>query len=438
MLTKRLAGDAVWVLLARLIIGGSSMIIIVMLSRLISSEDLGHYMLLLSLVLGMSIFAMFGMDQLSVRELAKSKAKNGRIFSAKTVKSFFLVACVALFFSCFILFLGKSLLDEYFFKSPMLSSLFVPICLWISFFVFAKLSAECFRGMHKVLVASFVGETLAVIILILLITLALAFDVFLELSVLVWLMVVVYGVSAFVGGALLTRYCSHQQDKQDDFSLSDAFSVGRPLTVIAVISFFISQADLWVLALFFEAKEVAIYGVVLRVIALVSIPLMIVNLVIKPYIPSLYAQGEKKKLEKMLRTVCTLVLIPSTMALFGLLVYSEELLGWLFGESYVAGAAALSILVLAKFIQTGVGSCGTLLIMTGHQKDLLYISFVNGLVLIILLVLLVEPFGIVGCASVSTFSVICQNLAMLLVAKYRTGIWTHVSFKINIGSTSII
>lgn len=429
---KRLAGDAVWVLLARLVVSGSSIIIVAMLARLMSPEELGYYMLLVSMVLGFTMFSLFGMEQVSVRELAKYKAKYDGNFPAQLIKNFYIVSVTALLLSSLVIFQGKSFLDSYFFKGPLLDEFFIPVCLWAALLTFSKLSTECFRGMHKIAIASMVGETLGVTILISLIGLMLIYDFTLELSVLVWLMVAAYGVSTVIGMILLSRNCSYEQDDKNDFNLLNAFSVGRPLTMIAVISFFISQADLWVLALFFEAKDVAVYGVVLRVISLISIPLMIINLVIKPYIPGFYERGKKKKLESLLRTISTLVLIPSSIFLLSLFIYGAEVLNWLFGQAYTIGSSALSVLIFAKLVQIGVGSCGTLLIMTGHQKDLLYISLVNGCLLFVCLYLFVEPFAIIGCAAATAFAVISQNIIMLIVAKKRTDIWTCATFDIKV------
>lgn len=431
-LTKRLAGDAILVLISRLVIGGSSLVIVAMLSRFMPPEDLGHYMLLVSLVLGFSVFSLFGMDQVSVREMAKYKAKNPDGFPAELVKNFFLVSSGALLISSLLIALGGSLFDKYFFKAPVLDEYLVPVCLWVAVLVFAKLSAECFRGMHKVAMASVIGETLSVVLLISLVALVIFYGISIDLSILVWLIVVSYGISTAAGVILLSHFCSSNLPNKADFTLLDTFSVGRPITLVAIISFFISQADLWVLALYFDAKEVATYGLVLRVIALVSIPLLIVTVVIKPYIPTLYEKGEKQRLENILRTVCTVILVPSAILLVGLYFYGGQLLAWIFGQNYAYGSAALSILVFAQFIQIGTGSSGQVLIMTGHQKDLLYISIANGALLIICLLATVETFGMIGCAGSTAIASISQNLLMLVVAKNRTGIWTHAKFDINL------
>jgi O-antigen/teichoic acid export membrane protein len=431
-LTKRLAGDAIWVLISRLVIGGSSLVIVAMLSKLMAPEDLGHYMLLVSLVLGISTLSLFGMDQVSVREIAKYQTKNAGKLPVQLVKNFFLVSSVALLISSLLIALGGSLFDKYFFKAPVLDEYLVPVCLWVAVLVFAKLSAECFRGMHKAAMASVVGETLSVVILISLVALVMFYGISIDLSILVWLIVVSYGISTAAGVILLSHFCSSNLPNQAVLTLLDTFSVGRPITLVAIISFFISQADLWVLALYFDANEVATYGLVLRVIALVSIPLMIVTVAIKPYIPTLYEKGEKQRLENILRTVCTVILMPSAILLLGLYFYGGPLLAWTFGQNYAYGSAALSILVFAKLIQIGTGSCGQVLIMTGHQKDLLYISITSSILLMICLLATVENFGMIGCAGSTAIAVISQNILMLVVAKKRTGIWTHATFNINL------
>lgn len=423
-LARRISGDAAWVLLSRLVISGSSVVIITMLSRLMPIEEIGQYLLLVSLITGLGVFSIFGMDNTSVREIAKHRAMFGSAPSASWINVFFVFTGVALSVACVAVYVLESALDRHFFKSEIVRGVFVPFCLWLVFLVFTRLTAECFRGMRLLARASLLGEALGAACLIVTVGVSLWMDVKLNLSMFVWMVVVAYGVSAVVGFVVLQNSCSRESLKEKGKRVLELLSSGGQIMFVAVVSFFISQLDLWFLASFFTSSEVAVYGVVLRVIALVSIPLLIVNLSLQPYIPEMIEAGEKEKLERLLRRVSALLLVPSAVVLSILAMYGGAILGRVFGSEYSIGAGALTVLTVAKLAQIASGSCGTLLIMAGHQKDLFKISIANAFLLIVLLFILVKPYGMLGCALATAIIAVTQNLAMLFVAKARTNIWT--------------
>ena len=198
-----------------------------------------------------------------------------------------------------------------------------------------------------------------------------------------------------------------------------------PLLVSSLTAFVLVQSDLWIIAAFGSQSEVALYGAASRLMTLVTMPLMVVNAVLPPVIAELYARGEKERLERDGRPVTTLVSIPAVLTLALFTVAGGPILGLLYGNFYAAGGGLLALLSLGKLAAVVAGSCGLTLQMTGHQRPLMWISILCGLVFVGGAIWAVQVFGVLGVAGMAAFSIALQNLIVVLVVRARLGIWTH-------------
>jgi Na+-driven multidrug efflux pump len=61
-------------------------------------------------------------------------------------------------------------------------------------------------------------------------------------------------------------------------------------------------------------------------------PLLIVNLVLPPIVAEMYAQGQRGRLERTLRTFSTLAGIPSLLVLLVFMLLGGSILGLVYGE----------------------------------------------------------------------------------------------------------
>jgi O-antigen/teichoic acid export membrane protein len=77
------------------------------------------------------------------------------------------------------------------------------------------------------------------------------------------------------------------------------------------------------------------------------------------------------------------------------------------------------------------GSCGAVLQFTGHQKSMLWINLLTSPLFLVGALLLVREYGPIGVASMTAAITALQNVALVLVAKRKTGMWTHVSLSIS-------
>jgi O-antigen/teichoic acid export membrane protein len=96
-----------------------------------------------------------------------------------------------------------------------------------------------------------------------------------------------------------------------------------------------------------------------------------------------------------------------------------------FGSSYATGAALLVILTLGQLANALAGSCGVVLLMSGHVRPLVAISVTTSIISVIAGVYCGEAFGAVGVATAFSAGLIVQNVAMGAVTRYLTGLKTY-------------
>ena len=183
--------------------------------------------------------------------------------------------------------------------------------------------------------------------------------------------------------------------------------------------------DLLVLGAFRPLGEVAVYGAASRLMMLAVTPYRILQGVTPPIIAELYAQGRKRDLEQALRAAATLAGIPAALVLVLFLVAGSSVLGHVFGPFFRQGATILAILTVGRLVAVWTGSCGLALMMTGHQKAMMYITVFSGVVSITAGILVAPRFGGVGVAVATATTASMQNLLQLYLAKRLVGVSTQ-------------
>ncbi|MBI5056302.1 MAG: flippase [Nitrospirae bacterium] len=190
-----------------------------------------------------------------------------------------------------------------------------------------------------------------------------------------------------------------------------AFSLPMSLTqLMGVVTFYI---DSLMLGYFKTPVEVGVYSAVVRVAILVLLPMTSFNSIFAPMISESYSKGETTKLENLFKTTTKWTFILS-FPLFLLFVLFAESIMKIFGEGFAVGAAALIILGTGELINSGVGSVGYMLMMTGKAKIVLFNSLVFLSMNVILNYLLIPRYGVVGAAAATGSSIAFVNILRLI------------------------
>ncbi len=185
------------------------------------------------------------------------------------------------------------------------------------------------------------------------------------------------------------------------------------------------------MGIFRSQAEVAVYGAASRLVTLIAMPLLITNLVLPPIIAEMYAQGRTVELERTLRSFSTVSGVPSMLFLIVFMLLGGPILGLVYGPYYQSAALVLVLLSAGKLAAVWAGSCGAVLQFTGHQGSMLRINLLTSPLFIIGALLVVRDYGPIGVASMTAAITVLQNAALVIVAKRKTGMWTHVSFSLS-------
>ena len=191
----------------------------------------------------------------------------------------------------------------------------------------------------------------------------------------------------------------------------------RPLYWENLLNHSLNFLPVLVLGYFWSSAEVGVFGVVMRLALLVSLPLTAMNLVFAPTISFLYGRGEKEALARLFKTVTKWIFTVSLVTALVLTLFAEPILA-VFGTEFVSGAAALYLVAGGELVNAGVGSAGYMLMMTGRPK----INLLNAVILsalnLLLAWLLVPRYGVLGAAWANAVSVACINLLRLAQVYY--------------------
>jgi len=337
-------------------------------------------------------------------------------------------------------------------NSPVLVALTGLMAGWIAIAVVQEITAEAFRGFHDIRLATLLGglatggKSGGLIMRVLLLgLLALLWLRSGETSLATVILVCIGSGSVSVVLSLWLLYgkvsslspSAGTQDEEEPVSAKEVLDDAIPFLAIALTSFVLLSADVWILGFFNE--EVAVYDMAARLVTFVAMPLLVVNLVLPPIVAEMYAQGQRGRLERTLRTFSTLAGFPSLLILIVFMLLGGPILGLIYGEQLFPsgslaihqGAIVLVLLSAAKLTAVWSGSCGLVLQFTGHQTSMLRVSLFTSPLFFVIAIFATQRYGPVGVACAAALTTALQNVIMVLLAKKKTGMWTQVMFSLS-------
>lgn len=411
----------------------------VLLARLLSPQDFGTYLLIVSMVSVGAVTGCLGLNNAAVRFVAESMGLGETGRARRVVGTVMVLGTLGALGVGLAYYLVAGELVGRYFGAPALATVAGLIAGWIAVSVLQDLMAETFRGFHDIRLTALFGSLavgnssgLLMRALFMASLLALWFGRgHADLTTVVLIVLGAGSVSALLSGLVLyaktAALAAPPGEKRPIVRTGQVLRVSTPLMVSSLTAFVLVQSDLWIIAAFRSPEEVALYGAASRFMVLVTMPLMIVNAVLPPVIAELHARGERARLEATVRPIATLTSVPALLTLAVFAVAGGPILGLLYGGFYAGGGLVLAVLSLGKLAAVLAGSCGLTLQMTGHQTHMMWISILSGAFFVAGAVWAVQAFGTLGVAGMAAVSIALQNLVVVLVVRAKLGIWTHAS-----------
>ena len=139
-----------------------------------------------------------------------------------------------------------------------------------------------------------------------------------------------------------------------------------PLTLIAIADNLMNWSGIIVLGMTGDIRQAGIFAVALSMSMLTALPRMAVAAAFAPTVSDLYARGDMAGLQALASKAASMSLLGTASIAIPLLLVNSQLLA-LFGQSFVAGAPIVVILVLGQVFAAACGPQQHLLTMTGHE-----------------------------------------------------------------------
>ncbi|MEZ6031876.1 MAG: hypothetical protein R3C17_02195 [Planctomycetaceae bacterium] len=194
-----------------------------------------------------------------------------------------------------------------------------------------------------------------------------------------------------------------------------------PLSVNEIAGLFHEHLDLVIISMFANLRQVAVFAVIKQAVILMNAPLLMANVVYRPFVAELYAKHDKGRLQIAFSGTAVLACVTALPFLTFLLLCPEVFLGF-YGPDFSEGTNALRIAMLGVMVFLGCGSCGLSLSLGGMQTPLMMIRCLSAAVYLGLMVMLSPSFGVAGMAMSYALSIAGSNLLCVWVARTRLGV----------------
>ncbi len=429
-LRSRLLAGSAWALSGKIITALTGLATYALLSRLLAPAEMGFYWLAYSIVLFGGAVGTLGLNNAVVRLVAERMGLNQPEQARRLVKRVFGLGLSGAFGAGAVYLLAGHAIVTKMAQSPHDAAVGVLVSGWIVFAVLQQLVAETFRGFHEIRMATIFGGLFSGLMLAVCLS-VIWLNGNTSLAIVLSLAVGSAAVSVVIGGGVLFKKISvlpRMSGKDEAGGIGSIWSVSWPLMIANLTHFAVTQADVWILGAFRTPEELALYGAAARLMAIVVMPLMLINAVVPPIITELYVQGKKESLENTLRSTAAVAGLPTLIVLLAFIFLGKPILTLIYEAFYARGAMVLAILSLGQLVNVWAGSCGVTLMMTGNQTIRMVIAIASAGLAVGGGVWAVQSYGMLGVAVASALTMICQNVAMLLLVKRKVGVWTHASF----------
>jgi len=230
---------------------------------------------------------------------------------------------------------------------------------------------------------------------------------------------------AFLTGAyLLTRTLRREaQPARPSYEPGSWFRSALPFVVISGMYVLNARTSALLLLALAGPAAVGLYQPAARGADLIALVLLAVNTAFAPTLARLFAENKLRQLEHTVARSTRMITLASLPIALGLIFFGELLLG-LIGPEFVAARTALVILSVGQLINAATRTVGTLLNMTGHERDTALAVGISAALNVVLNLILIPRFGLEGAAAATALGTLSWNVLLSVFVYRRLGFYS--------------
>jgi O-antigen/teichoic acid export membrane protein len=396
------------------------------LARTIGAEALGLYTLGMTLVGFLGVFNSLGLPSAAARFVAEySATRKYELLGGFLRSGLALLSGCNVFLGAAVLLVGPWIMTH-FYHTPSINPILWTFALIMFLGVLTTFLGQVMAGYQDVarrtLITHFVGSPATIVFAVVFISFGFGLKGYMAAQVIsASVVLALLGIWVWKMTPAAARFAGSATRVESDVVAFSAVAFG-----IAALQFVLSQADKVVLGYYLSARMVGVYSVAVALVGLVPIALQSVNQIFSPVIAELHTTGNKALLQQLYSTLTKWIFIVTLPLALTIMAFAGTLMR-IFGPDFQAGAAALAVGASGQLLNCAVGSVGFLLLMSGHQMQLIKIQAASAVVMITLSLVLVPRFGLVGAAIATTASVVLTNVWALISVRQRLGLFPYHS-----------
>jgi len=194
-------------------------------------------------------------------------------------------------------------------------------------------------------------------------------------------------------------------------------AAGIPMMIATVSNAIADWAAIFSTNFYAGAAAAGQLRVALQMMLVVTLLLSSFDAIVGPQVAAAWKVRDMDALRRIFRKA-TIGMTAATAPILLVLLFFPGWLMSLFGEGFADGARALQIIAIAQLLTIAAGPMGLVLIMSGHDKTLLWYSM-GGFAVIGALSLFVVPiYGVTGGAIVVAGNMIFRRVAAQITLRY--------------------
>lgn len=381
------------------------------LARLLGAEQYGLYKLALTTIAIASSLSLMGLDLGLIRYVSifSNRKDQSRLWG--TLQLGIGVPLLLSLFASVVVFFLADFIAVRAFHDPDLTPLLRLACLIIPFITINKLFNSTTKGFNRmqdmVIADRFVNSSVKLLVLLL----------FAVIGLTAAKAITAFGIAELSATLLFVYFINRTFPLKRAFRQAihvgkEIFRFSLPAYLSNTVQTFSGNIQTILLGSLSTVANVGIFSLATQINMVGSLFHSSVSSASMPVISTLYDQKDTQQLKRYYQTTSKWTFSLNLPLFLIIVLYPEEILA-IFGESFVNGAAAISILAWAGLVKTGAGISGSMLDMTGNTKLKLMNSIIAVVVTIVLNLMLIQFLGLIGVAIATLSAVVITNLLRL-------------------------
>jgi len=329
------------------------------------------------------------------------------------ISSFIITASLSILI-LLILYYSSNFIAESIFNIQGLNTIITIFSIGVPFSVLTQLIKYYFFAFKKaeyvILSESIFEKALNLVFLIVLISISAS------LFTISWTYVVTLIISFLVAALLLRSKIKNilRNALKPTFNFKELISFSFPLVLVGIFGTALAWTDTIFIGIFKSNADVGIYNAAYVIASALMIFWLSFGDILYPIMSELYAKNAKGLIRKNFEIVSRWIFIIAFPIFIIVLLFPSMIIFLLFGQSYQRAVSPLSILIIGYFIVTIFGLSEHGLRTFKKTKFLGISTLLVFLMNVALNIMLIPPFGIIGAAIATTFSILIVSLVRLL------------------------